>query len=104
MHFPITGYSFIPPNRVFAKVVRKEEVLSQPADFYAILNENGKVFHLGKDVEDFHWKSEAYNILKQTGQWYFQFVPSKPLLIKFIKEEVIYKSEAKKEKKSVWPI
>lgn len=104
--FPVPGHSFIPPDRVFARIEKKiktKEILSEPKDFYEILQEHGKVFHLGVDIADFDWKTYANNIIKPPAQWHFQFAPTKRFFL-FKKEnhcihlqgEFAYRSETGK--------
>lgn len=99
--FPMVGHSFLPPDRVFARIektIRKKEVIVNPADYLQIFAEHGTVIPMSNLVHD--WKSEAEKCLKKPGQWHFKFKPSKRFFIKknqrgipIIKGEVHYRSQ-----------
>lgn len=47
--YPIVGHSFIPPDRVFAKiekVLKTKEVVTFPTEYVPVLEENGTVTDL----------------------------------------------------------
>lgn len=79
--FPVVGHSFIPPDRVFARIekaVKSKESIVSPAEYIEIFEEFGTVVNLGGEscpVLDF--KSEANNYCKLPGNWHFKFNPTK---------------------------
>lgn len=82
--FPIVGHSFIPPDRVFGKMERsfkKRSVIESPEDYINIMKEYTTGIHLGEDFCVKDWKAYSDNILKQPGQWHFQFQKSKKITI-----------------------
>lgn len=74
--FPIVGHSFLPADRVFArieKVVKKEEVIVAVEEYLKIFDNHGEVFRLGSDVKVCNWKDACKETLQRTGQWHFPF-------------------------------
>lgn len=103
--FPVVGHSFIPPDRVFArieKVIRKHEVISNPQEYIEILRDHGTVFNLGDEIPVLDWRKEATSNLKSPGNWHFKFNQTKRFI--FIKTgskiklggEISYKSDTSK--------
>lgn len=98
--FPMVGHSFLPPDRVFARIeknIRKKEVIADPIDYVKVFAEHGTVISLKGLVRD--WKSIAEIILKKPGHWHFKFNPSKRFFIRknqdgipIIRGEVHYRS------------
>lgn len=83
--FPVVGHSYIPPDRVFArieKIIRKTEEIVEPDEYLAIFKEHGTVIKLGQDVCIMDWKSAAQEILKPPGQWHFKFNMCKRYILK----------------------
>jgi hypothetical protein len=73
--FPITGHSYLPPDRVFAmieKKIKRFEVVASPEDYLKIFSQNGTVKVPGDDFLVFDWKEEARVHLKPTSQWHFK--------------------------------
>ncbi|KAG8292165.1 hypothetical protein J6590_045834 [Homalodisca vitripennis] len=91
--FPITGHSFLPPDRVFgvvAKELRTREEIINPQDIINILSAHATV-KLGVDCEVEDFRSVALNCLKDIKQWNFQI--SKCKRIHFTKagnNQIIY--------------
>lgn len=86
--FPVTGHSFMPPDRVFGKSekrLRKIETIVTP-DEYAeeIENIGSKILRRGEDWHVFGWKAEAKRVLKTTSSMHFKISQIKKLLIKRI--------------------
>ncbi|CAH2088921.1 unnamed protein product [Euphydryas editha] len=65
--FPIVGHSFLPPDRVFAKIektLRKKEIITDPKQYVDILQEHGTTFNLGQEVPVYDFKKECSGNLK----------------------------------------
>lgn len=72
--FPVVGHSFLPPDRVFAKIekeLRKIEVVTDPQKYVKILKSHGTPFNLSQQVTVYYFKNEASKILKPPGSWHF---------------------------------
>ncbi|CAH1986965.1 unnamed protein product [Acanthoscelides obtectus] len=83
--FGVAGHSFIPPDRVFArieKVIKKKETIVSPDEFRNIFKDRGTVFILGKDVKVYDWKKDSQNSIKPPAQWHFRFNMSKRFLFR----------------------
>lgn len=83
--FPIVGHSFLPADRVFArieKVIRSIEVVSSPTQYEQIFSDHGTCFYLGTDAVVYDWKSISQEVFKPPGQWHFQFAPAKRFFLK----------------------
>lgn len=79
--FPVTGHSFIPPDRVFAVIerrIKRKEIIVNPDEYYNIFREYTTVYHLSQDeVEVSDWKSATQGVFKAPGQWHFRFQQTK---------------------------
>lgn len=78
--FPIVGHSFLPPDRVFAKIektLRKKEIITDPQQYVDILQVHGTTFNLGREVPVYDFKKECSGNLKPPGTWHFKFNPTK---------------------------
>ncbi|KAL3270050.1 hypothetical protein HHI36_009108 [Cryptolaemus montrouzieri] len=83
--FPIAGHSFIPPDRLFARIekaIKKKDTIIAPHDFVEMLREDGTVLVLVRDVEVFEWKKDAQNAIKPPAQWHFRFNMCKRILLR----------------------
>ncbi|XP_068084852.1 uncharacterized protein [Anabrus simplex] len=75
LYFPITGHSFLPPDRVFGvieKSIRKKEVIYKPSEYIDIISEHAKVVKVGIDCQVFDWKKEKETFMKKPAQFHFQ--------------------------------
>ncbi|CAK1589044.1 unnamed protein product [Parnassius mnemosyne] len=104
--FPVVGHSFIPPDRVFAKIERelkKKEVLTSPAHYVSVLKEHASVTELSS-IPVYDWKTSYEPIIKPTTSWNFPFMKSKRFFLSrtkteniFVQGEMHYKSEINKK-------
>ncbi|CAH3967548.1 unnamed protein product [Pieris brassicae] len=66
--FPMVGHSFLPPDRVFAKIekaVKKMSVICDPQIYVNLSTKHATVVkHLGVDVEVYDRKNEVNNVCK----------------------------------------
>ncbi len=64
--FPIKGHSYLPPDRIFAKIekrLRKMPVIKTPAEYQQVLEEHGNVLVLGDDWNVYNMKELAGSAL-----------------------------------------
>lgn len=83
--FPMVGHSFLPPDRIFAKIekeTKKQSVICDPQVYVELFGKHATVIkHLGEDVEVYDWKNEVNKVLKPPGSWHFKFNPSKRFVL-----------------------
>lgn len=82
--FPVVGHSFLPADRVFArieKVVKKEEAIVSVEEYLNIFADHGEVFRFGSDLEIYNWKDACKESIKSTGQWHFSFNSCKRFIL-----------------------
>lgn len=105
--FPVVGHSFLPADRVFAKVekdIRKREVIMKPEEYVEILSQHGKTFHLSQEVPVLDWKTAVNAVFKPPGSWHFGFNISKRFFLYkgktnvFVQGEENYRSERNDKK------
>lgn len=82
--FPITGHSFIPPDRVFGKiekVLKKQDTIISPDYYYDTFQETGIVKKLGTDWVAYDWKESCQRILKSTSSLHFKINSCKRIIL-----------------------
>lgn len=87
--FPVVGHSFIPPDRVFAKIektLKTKEVMNSPSEYVDVLKENGSCVDLAT-IPVYDWKTAYAPIIKPTSSWHFAFMGSKRFFITRTKTE-----------------
>lgn len=100
--YPIVGHSFLPADRVFARIekrIKNYDVIIDPTEYANIFSDYGTVVPLGGKV--FDWKSSLQDVIRPPGQWHFQFNPTKRIFFKknkkgdnvLLQDEVHYRSE-----------
>lgn len=86
-YFPVVGHSFLPPDRVFARIekrTRKKEEIILPEEYIRIFEEHGTVIRLGgKECVNFDWKNAMIDIQKKPGVWHFKFNQCKRFILKY---------------------
>lgn len=78
--FPVTGHSYIPPDRVFGlveKEIKKKEVILNPEEYTELFSRYATVKHLGSDCLNLDWKAAKDEVIKPPGSWHFQFKATK---------------------------
>lgn len=88
--FPIVGHSFIPPDRVFARIekqIRKREIIANPEEYHEIIKDCATVITLGNDCKVFDWKKAAAGVFKPVGRWHFKFKNCKRYVLKRSKKQ-----------------
>lgn len=102
--FPITGHSFLPPDRVFASIekkLRKLPVIIQPTEYHDIFSEHSTVFKMGTDLKVHNWKTLVETYFKKTTSWHFKFNEAKRFILNksrqqnnvMVRGEVSYNSD-----------
>lgn len=92
--FPMVGHSFLPSDRVFARIekdIRKHEVIALPQDYVDIFSQHGTPIALHNKVYD--WKSACQNIIKQPGSWHFQFNATKYFFLTKKTSDILVRGE-----------
>lgn len=72
--FPMTGHSFLPPDRVFGNIekdIRKCEVIIKPEEYINMISRFATVKRLGDDVVIKDWKSATQEIIKKPASLHF---------------------------------
>lgn len=104
--FPVTGHSFMPPDRVFGnveKVLKKQEVIIQPEEYCAFISSSATVTNL-RDIIIFDFKTATQEVFKPTAKWPFKITQCKRFIIKrskisgntLIRGEPFYNSDSNK--------
>ncbi|CAH2102300.1 unnamed protein product [Euphydryas editha] len=73
--FPVTGHSYLPPDRVFAlteKKIKRKEVIIKPEEYVEVVSEHATVHKLTVEVPVLDWKETCKENLKPTQSWHFQ--------------------------------
>lgn len=79
----MAGHSFLPSDRVFARIekaIKRPEIIENPEGYVKVFNENGLVVNKVEKISN--WRSPVQQVIKQPGNWLFQFNPAKPFFIK----------------------
>ncbi|KAJ8704984.1 hypothetical protein PYW08_012304 [Mythimna loreyi] len=82
--FPITGHSFMPPDRVFGnieKVLKKQEVIIRPEDYIDIIATNATITKM-RDIQMLDFRTAAKEVLKPTARWPFKISECKRFVLK----------------------
>ena len=84
--FPVVGHSYIPPDRVFAKIekeVRLHEEINSPQKYLDIISNFSTVTTLGAtDCEVHDWKTASQEVFKPVSNWHFKFKQCKRFILK----------------------
>lgn len=82
--FPVTGHSYIPPDRVFAlteKEIKKKECIIDPKEYSEIISSHATVHNLATDVPVLDWKTQCKEYLRNTQTWHFQISKCKRIIL-----------------------
>lgn len=83
--FPVTGHSFIPPDRVFGNIEKKIKTfvnIVNPDEYRDIISEHGTVLRLGTDCVVADFKKAAETVLKATSSLHFKITECKRFFIR----------------------
>lgn len=84
--FPVTGHSFIPPDRVFGKEIKKRNTIVRPNEYVDIIKKHATVFHL-ENIEVSDWKTASQKIHKGTQSLHFKIMSCKRFVFTRMKGE-----------------
>lgn len=82
--FPVTGHSFMPPDRVFGnieKTLKKKEVIIRPEDYIDIIATNATITNM-TEIQMLDFKTVAKDVLKPTAKWPFKITECKRFILK----------------------
>lgn len=83
--FPVTGHSFIPPDRVFGNIekkIRNYENIVNPEEYKKIIAEHGTVIALGRECVVADFKTAAETVFKSTSSLHFKITECKRFYIR----------------------
>lgn len=83
--FPVTGHSYLPPDRVFGvteKKLKRMDTIILPTEYHHVFEEQATVFLVGKDWNVQNWKEEAEKNIKAPGSLHFKISQIKRLILK----------------------
>lgn len=83
--FPVTGHSFIPPDRVFGNIEKKikiHENIVSPDEYKNIIAEHGTIIRLGTDCVVADFKAAAETVMKTTNSLHFKITECKRFFIR----------------------
>jgi hypothetical protein len=96
--FPVTGHSYMPPDRVFAQIekrIRKLETIVQPQEYIDIYREFASTVELGSEnCPVFEFKTNLAQYLKTTSSWHFKISESKRVFIIKQKNSTVVRGES----------
>lgn len=72
--FPMTGHSFIPPDRIFGNIekqIKLCEIIIDPNQYIEMISNFATVKRLGTDVNNRNWKTAVEANVKQSCSWHF---------------------------------
>lgn len=81
--FPVTGHSFLPPDRVFAfteKAIKKMEVIVTPEEYMNVMKSKATIKSL-RDVQIFYWKEAKDEVMKPVSNWHFKIQSCKRVFL-----------------------
>lgn len=103
LFFPVTGHSFLPPDRVFGiteKATRKKEVIYKPSEYIDIISEQSKVVNVGVDCQVFDWKKEKGTFMIKPAKFHFKLGACRRIILTktnqknvLVRGEYTYKSD-----------
>ncbi|CAG4942677.1 unnamed protein product [Parnassius apollo] len=80
--FPVTGHSFIPPDRIFAwteKQIRRRENIIESQEYIDLIAKHATIHKVGINALILDWKTERQNNLK--SNFHFQVSKCKRIII-----------------------
>ncbi|CAG5008437.1 unnamed protein product [Parnassius apollo] len=82
--FPVTGHSFMPPDRVFGNIeksIRKMEIITSPEVHVDVISQHSTVTKL-RDIPVLDWKTSIHSIVKTPAQIHFKISQCKRFIIR----------------------
>lgn len=100
--FPVTGHSFLPPDRIFCqieKIVRRNTSIIHPQEYHEIYSSFGNVYFINQDFKIYDFKMFSQEYQKPSSSWHFKFSQAKRLILRkrkigvTIQGEAVYRSD-----------
>nr|CAI5850481.1 unnamed protein product [Callosobruchus analis] len=82
--FPVTGHSFLPPDRVFGQIekkLKKIDTLTDVNDYYKIFENFGTVKKLGIQWKALDWRKAIADVIKPTSALHFKINSCKRIIL-----------------------
>nr|CAH7714163.1 unnamed protein product [Callosobruchus chinensis] len=82
--FPVTGHSFLPPDRVFGQIekkLKKMDTLTDVNDYYKIFENFGTVKKLGIQWKALDWRKAIADVIKPTSALHFRINSCKRIIL-----------------------
>lgn len=102
--YPVTGHSFIPPDRVFAQIekqVRKLDTIINPEDYLKIIEAFSTIRRLGDDTPVYDFETAMQTVMRPIKDWPFSISQVKRIQVHrtpstdtiTLKGELFYKTD-----------
>lgn len=83
--FPVVGHSFLPPDRVFARIekeLRKVESIVKPIEYLNVVEAHCTAINVASTVQVLDWKTAARDVFLPTTKWHVPFSKCKRFYLK----------------------
>lgn len=83
--FPVVGHSFLPPDRVFARIekeLRKIENIIQPKEYFDVVEKHSTAINVATTVHVCNWKTVVKDLFLITTKWHIPFSKCKRFYLK----------------------
>ncbi|CAH2101311.1 unnamed protein product [Euphydryas editha] len=83
--FPVVGHSFLPPDRVFARIekeLRKLENIIKPKEYFDVVEKHSTAINVATTVQVCNWKTVVKDIFMITTKWHVPFSKCKRFYLK----------------------
>nr|CAI5839120.1 unnamed protein product [Callosobruchus analis] len=94
--FPVTGHSFLPPDRVFGQIekkLKKIDTLTDVNDYYKIFENFGTVKKLGIQWKALDWRKAIADVIKPTSALHFKINSCKRIILTRGKKGILVRGE-----------
>lgn len=91
--FPVTGHSYIPPDRVFGEIekkIKRRETILDPTELIEITGEFATVVQLSESVTIYNFKSLVSTYIRPASQLHFKISQCKRVFLKRYGPDDIY--------------
>ncbi len=94
--FPVTGHSYINPDRVFGNIERetkKQACIIQPEELLNIIKKHAEVLYIPETVTIYDYRTISKQYMKPTDKWPFHIKSCKRLLLEKGQKNVLIRGE-----------
>lgn len=102
--FPVTGHSYMPPDRTFGvieKKLKRQDVILHPDELKEVISQTSTVLQFGDECPVYDWREAARKILAPTTSWRVRFKECKRFILVrskkpgniLVRGETLYKSD-----------